>query len=811
MIAIERILLPHQTLVYLLNLAVIASLACAVGLAVAHVCRKCSAPLKHGILVSVLALTLASPLLVGLGQQTGIGLVRITVSVPGAADPRDFQGPAAAPESTSPEESWAQVEIQAPGDLRSEPSPQPPHATAQANPAVRDTPTTQVETNGFLGLSDEGLDRVDRTEATSAVGASPPSGVTSVAWWRWAGSLAAYAWAAGICFGLVRLARGLLVVGQLRRCLETPADAQLKGIASEASRLLGTRKPPRVCTSPLAPMPMALGLFRPAIVLPSTAGAEDAEQLKSVLLHEAAHLARGDHWVALAQQAAGIVFWWNPLLHWLNDQICDLREDICDNYVVRAWDDGAGFAKFLVEAAARAAPERRLPSTIGILKPKLDSLAGRVTRLVDKDRNTATNLDSGSILTVVTFALAGLIAMALVGGLRVAQARPSAVSEATGTETEKSPPEVEPADKAEAEDAAGEPQGRRMLVRIIDEAGQPVAGARLRVAAARDITEHRSDSNGEVHLPLAEKDPGYFVLRALADGYVPMAARWSNARRWDPIPSEFNLKVPKGTTIGGIVQDEAGRPIEGAEVLLRLPSDNVWGDRAALGVWDLPVPTNAEGKWRVEPDAGGASSPGNHAPSPGLPQRHEPARTDPDHRTAPRQSGVMVMQKGFTVTGTVSDPDGNPLAGACVFLGQHLSRPGRQTAKTDEQGCFRFEHVEASGLYLWAFSAGWAPRRVVVAVGAEMDPLSVELQRGRTVRVRVVDEKQQPLADAFVGAGRWLYPDVAEEIGPRRRTDRGGRWAWTWAPNEAVALSAQKEGRSAPIRPWPPDAKRRSS
>lgn len=81
--------------------------------------------------------------------------------------------------------------------------------------------------------------------------------------------------------------------------------------------------------------PFILGMIRPRIYLPTLLGAEEA---KSVVAHEQAHLARRDHWWKPLGFLLLTVYWFNPLL-WLGYiLLCRDIEAACDERVVRDMD-----------------------------------------------------------------------------------------------------------------------------------------------------------------------------------------------------------------------------------------------------------------------------------------------------------------------------------------------------------------------------------------------------------------------------------------------------------------------------------------
>ena len=56
---------------------------------------------------------------------------------------------------------------------------------------------------------------------------------------------------------------------------------------------------------------------------------------------------------------------------------------------------------------------------------------------------------------------------------------------------------------------------------------------------------------------------------------VPIHILWDDERHPLKLPAEKELRFEPGTTIGGIVTDEAGGPIAGATVEVHAPADRV--------------------------------------------------------------------------------------------------------------------------------------------------------------------------------------------------------------------------------------------
>ena len=71
---------------------------------------------------------------------------------------------------------------------------------------------------------------------------------------------------------------------------------------------------------------------------------------------------------------------------------------------------------------------------------------------------------------------------------------------------------------------------------------------------------------------------------------------WDDQRHPINLPATKELRFEPGTTIGGIVQDEAGHPIEGATVNVHAPPTETDRPNSVFSLGS--VKTDAEGRWR---------------------------------------------------------------------------------------------------------------------------------------------------------------------------------------------------------------------
>lgn len=122
------------------------------------------------------------------------------------------------------------------------------------------------------------------------------------------------------------------------------------------------------------------------------------------------------------------------------------------------------------------------------------------------------------------------------------------------------------------------PNSHQLKVIVVDEAGRPIEGARVRqtlthlpAAPKRSkITkygDYRTNAAGEATLTCEENSVYLYVLASHPER-VPLHAIWQRELQPanGPLPEELRFTLKKGTTIGGVVRDETGNPIAGAKV-----------------------------------------------------------------------------------------------------------------------------------------------------------------------------------------------------------------------------------------------------
>ena len=134
------------------------------------------------------------------------------------------------------------------------------------------------------------------------------------------------------------------------------------------TKKLGLRKPPEIALSRNISSPAVFGVFRPVLVLPAaTVHRLSQKRTEHILLHELAHIKRGDLLVNTFYMLLQIVYWFNPLLWLIRRRLQHIRELCCDATVARILKGKtADYRKTILEVTQRYLT-RRVEPGIGLL------------------------------------------------------------------------------------------------------------------------------------------------------------------------------------------------------------------------------------------------------------------------------------------------------------------------------------------------------------------------------------------------------------------------------------------------------------
>jgi len=173
--------------------------------------------------------------------------------------------------------------------------------------------------------------------AASAANAGPVGAYAVVSWQAIILMVWVVAAAAMVVFWLHRAILARQIVASARE-----AKNMMKGTMWYCRTCLKVKSEVGLKVTAKAASPVLYGLRRPVILIPHhLAPSLGSRHLRSMLLHQVAHIKRGDIWVNLLQSALQIVYFYNPLLWLANCRIRSIRDEAVDEQVVAIMGDKA--------------------------------------------------------------------------------------------------------------------------------------------------------------------------------------------------------------------------------------------------------------------------------------------------------------------------------------------------------------------------------------------------------------------------------------------------------------------------------------
>jgi prepilin-type processing-associated H-X9-DG protein len=218
----------------------------------------------------------------------------------------------------------------------------------------------------------------------------------------------------GAAFGLFRLIAGATAVGSYRRQSKPIADAALYRLVQSLREETGCTKDVELRESIRLSTPATVGCFKPLVLLPIGWREWSQDELRAVLAHELAHVARGDYLSGLLAQVTLAVHFYHPLVHWLVGRLRLEQELAADASGMRA-SGGRDF--YLVTLAGMALRQDDLAVSWAArpFLPTRGTFMRRIEMLRDSRKQLSASLPRGGRMLLI-----GALAMAclVVAGLR---------------------------------------------------------------------------------------------------------------------------------------------------------------------------------------------------------------------------------------------------------------------------------------------------------------------------------------------------------------------------------------------------------
>lgn len=189
---------------------------------------------------------------------------------------------------------------------------------------------------------------------------------------------------------------------QLMGSAQGKAPVEWRMFTEKHAALLGIKKKVTLKISGTF-SPATFGFIKPVILLPASCltGLTTA-QLQAILLHELAHIRRGDYLAAWVMQVAGILLYFNPFMRQL---ICEAKkecEHACDDLVMQFEYNPLQYAQALLTVAKTGQNMAWVLQAQGSKQPLL---LNRITRLLGQQKQQYSFSWKGVALGILAMAL----------------------------------------------------------------------------------------------------------------------------------------------------------------------------------------------------------------------------------------------------------------------------------------------------------------------------------------------------------------------------------------------------------------------
>src|SRR5262249_23729369 len=279
------------------------------------------------------------------------------------------------------------------------------------------------------------------------------------------------------------------------------------------------------------------------------------------------------------------------------------------------------------------------------------------------------------------------------------------------------------------------PAAAKLTGRVSDDAGKPVAGARVIALAATGglsdgealyLAETKTGPDGAFAMP--DAPDGSRVLSARAPGLAPMTRFALEAH------ADERLVLQRGGTVRGTLTDAAGKPVSGAVVVCE----------------EVAARTDSGGAFRLA----------------GVPYGSRTIETVWKDDLAARKEGVEVprdaeaevtlkLARAASIAGSVVDEaTKRPIAGVRISLqnpGRNFGRrPAQRLARTDARGQFKAGGLGSHHYTVQASRDGYLTASIpnVAASLSAPGTVAVALQTAATLAGCVVDDTGQAISCA---------------------------------------------------------------
>ena len=360
---------------------------------------------------------------------------------------------------------------------------------------------------------------------------------------------------------------------------------------------------------------------------------------------------------------------------------------------------------------------------------------------------------------------------------------------------------------------------RDIVVTVIDaEARAPLADVSvfarvqgpLGMVGITNQVRARTDHTGSTLVRAELPDKAWsFQLTVEHTNYPARHVSWHSqqGRIKEIVPTNYNVALARGITVGGVVRDEQGMAVGGVTVIpwgnsmsevTASPDPRAGREYSAELRQEGNVITDTNGFWQrksfpadvatvlvdvVRP--GGARS---FFTTAAARQRGWETADQVSLSDLRSTNAVLIIKPGVTVRGVAVDQHGKPLGN--VQLRERVGSSHQlpiYTFTNRVDGGFELPHRATNRQYvITAERPGFATKSVVFMPTQDGPELRIALSPAQPLRLRVTGDTKEPVGGATVSIQEWRMRDHV--LSWSATTDAEGRVAWTNAPEGTIEL-----------------------
>ncbi|MGH7595421.1 MAG: M56 family metallopeptidase [bacterium] len=223
-----------------------------------------------------------------------------------------------------------------------------------------------------------------------------PSWLTTLSSWTlptWAFLI----WLSGMSIVSLRWLIGWLSVKILSRRSHEILDDGWNELSENICVALNLKQPVKLLRAEESAVPMTWGLLNPAVLLPHDADEWPEERRRVVLMHELAHVKRGDLFAQIVAQITCALYWFNPLAWMAARRLRVEREQACDDAVLNAGTKASEYANHILEILRSLRPAKCSPSA-AVAMAQCSQIEGRLRAILNPNLRRGAMKPIGEVL-----------------------------------------------------------------------------------------------------------------------------------------------------------------------------------------------------------------------------------------------------------------------------------------------------------------------------------------------------------------------------------------------------------------------------